>query len=446
MDNSYLINNMEQMLVDIYKIKDIEAIYYSDLISSVSQERRITIIPCLSIRYDGGKFLSLCSKDKYFDVFVKKVFAVYNLEKNRIVMDHELDPFSLHAHILIDDNAKVLLESGDLTKVNKSYAFYHGKKGYSESLLFLKDVFKMHLPLIEYHLKQLLSLYNISISFCSDELRGYRKNYTLDYKVDGLDDFLYLEIERMDNRELIVKIRSLNNHFKPLVLHTRFNNSNLTTSISSFDEKLYCVNKYSLSNENGVVNTYDVHQNNESIAYYNMLLDKVDNPYENLANIDQTSKLIWFKLPWNAFYGFSRQMSLISDNESIVNANNKYLSVGDNEFMIREYASHYYQRIKSMTTNATYVVMDEIGKTVRGIPLSHEDNIYLIETAFDHMLGSSGYYENNLDSRYFYHLVESDNGILGINSDNLVSISSEDDIIMPADLLIKDDVKRLLKR
>ncbi len=139
-------------------------------------------------------------------------------------------------------------------------------------------------------------------------------------------------------------------------------------------------------------------------------------------------------------------MSLISDNESIVNANNKYLSVGDNEFMIREYASHYYQRIKSMTTNATYVVMDEIGKTVRGIPLSHEDNIYLIETAFDHMLGSSGYYENNLDSRYFYHLVESDNGILGINSDNLVSISSEDDIIMPADLLIKDDVKRLLKR
>ena len=92
---------MDPTLVEIYNIRNIESIKLWDLVSNDEDNKR-TVIPAFMVIYDGGKQLNLCAKDKYFDVFVKKITEVYKDEKNNILEDALTDPFGLSRHIEID--------------------------------------------------------------------------------------------------------------------------------------------------------------------------------------------------------------------------------------------------------------------------------------------------------------------------------------------------------
>ena len=152
-----LIQEMDPMLIKIQEIKDIEEIRFSDLMPSTLGDK-ITVLPSLLVVYNGGKMLNLCSKDSYFDVLVRKVFQVYNREKDRVVSDPTYDPFGLKKKLLIDERTKAILETGSLTKVNEIYSFYDTKKSYDRTLIFQSDTLRMLLPIIKYHLKQKLMI------------------------------------------------------------------------------------------------------------------------------------------------------------------------------------------------------------------------------------------------------------------------------------------------
>ena len=70
------INKEDKTLIDIYNIKDIEVIHFQDLVPVNQNESKRKILPSLFIIYDGGKYMLLSEKDKYFDIFVKKVYQV----------------------------------------------------------------------------------------------------------------------------------------------------------------------------------------------------------------------------------------------------------------------------------------------------------------------------------------------------------------------------------
>ena len=190
-NNEMAIKVMDSLLIKIYGIKDIEEIHITDLVPS-SREGKLDVLPSLFIMYDGGKYLSLCSQDKYFDVFVRKVFQVYNLEKDRAIVDPRFNPFGTRTKIRIDDYSKSILESGELTLINEIYRFYDNKKSYENNLLFQEDEFRILLPIIKYHLKQLFDCTDRVITLDSNNINGYRSNYTLDYKIDGIDDLLLI--------------------------------------------------------------------------------------------------------------------------------------------------------------------------------------------------------------------------------------------------------------
>ena len=80
------VNKMDDILMQIYDIKNIEEVWIYDLSSSISVDNRLPIIPSLYVSYDGGKVINLCNKDKYFDVLFKKVREVYSVEKDRIIV------------------------------------------------------------------------------------------------------------------------------------------------------------------------------------------------------------------------------------------------------------------------------------------------------------------------------------------------------------------------
>ena len=90
--------------------------------------------------------------------------------------------------------------------------------------------------------------------------------------------------------------------------------------------------------------------------------------------------------------------------------------------------------------------MEELTKRTYGVLLDPKEGIYVIETYFANELRSNGYYDTYLDDRYFYHLAQNKNYLLGLNTSDLVSISSDNNIIRSADLLVMDDVKSLLRR
>ena len=78
------IDVMDQLLIDIYNIRNLEYVNFWDLHGT--SDSKILVIPAIMINYDGGKTLNLCAKDKYFDTFVRKVVEVYNDEKNILLL------------------------------------------------------------------------------------------------------------------------------------------------------------------------------------------------------------------------------------------------------------------------------------------------------------------------------------------------------------------------
>ena len=445
MDKGILINAMDPALVKIYQIKDIEEISFTDMAPS-TRGSKFTVMPNLLVTYDGGKYLSMCSQDKYFDIFVKKVFQVYNLEKNREIVDPTFDPFGNRTKLKIDERTKSILESGDLTKINEIYSFYDKKKSYNHSLIFQSDELKMLLPMVKYHLKQIFDCTDRVITLEDDAINGYRNNYSINYKLDGIDDMLIINFVSHNNNESCLYIRSRDNHFKPLEMVIRFNDTSIDVNTYFKDYALLSCNTYEVKRDNSIINTFRVSKDGQPIIYKNFALDRVDNPVPNVTGLDSKDDAVWYKLPWNAMYGANNRIEALSEVDEVVNVHNKYLAIVGNEFMGREYASQEYRRKKTFEANANRVVMEELTKRTYGVLLDPKEGIYVIETYFANELRSNGYYDTYLDDRYFYHLAQNKNYLLGLNTSDLVSISSDNNIIRSADLLVMDDVKSLLRR
>ena len=445
MDEGIMIQTMDPMLIKIYEIKDIEEICLSDFAPS-SQGSKINVLPNLYVRYDGGKYLSLCSQDKYFDVLVRKVFQVYNLEKDRVMIDPDFDPFGSRTKLKIDDRTKQILESGDLTNINEIYSFYDGKKSYHNNLLFQSDELKMMLPMIKYHLKQIFDCTDRVITLEDDYINGYRNNYSINYKIDGIDDTLIISFVRHNNNETALYIRSRDKRFKPLEMFIKFEDTSIEVDTYFKEYNLASSNTYEVKRDNSIINTFRVYKDNKPIIYTNFALEKVDNPVPNLASLDSRDDVTWYKLPWNAMYGANNHVEVLSEVDEIVNIHNKYLALVGNEFVGREYASKEYQRRKTFEANANRVVMDEVNKRIQGILLDREEGIYVIETYFANVIRSNGYYDTYLDDRYFYHLAQNKDFLTGLNRDDLISISQDNNIIRSADLLSLDDIRNLIRR
>ena len=435
-----VIDKMDKVLVDIYNIKDIEEIKYTDLVPFGSSSK-IILLPSIYVSYDGGKYLNLCSKDKYFDVFVKKVYEVYQKEKDRLFTDRRFSPFGLNSKIKIDDKTKSILESGSIFNISNVYDLYDNKKSYNNSLLFQIDELNMILPIIKYHIKSLFDKTNLVVNFDESLLNGYKNNYSLNYKVNGLDDLLLLNYEKSNNN-YYVKIKSRNNNFPIVVIKLQFDRDKILISSVIDHYNLVYTDLYQVE-ESHVNHMEKVYKDQEMILYNNKTLDRVDNNHSNLTLLDSNDdNLIFYKLPWDGYYGVSSNTNKLGELESVYSSHNKYLGIVDDNFMIREFLYVSYHRDKTLNTNAVDMVLDEACKCVTS--LKQDSDIYVIETSFLDTLKSSGYYDFNLEGKYFYHVLESDS-LDNIKKDNLVSINQDNDIICNADLLDNDTLRKVIR-
>jgi len=187
---------IDPSLVQIYNIRNLESVKVWDLVQNEIGKR--VIVPAIMIIYDGGKQLNLCAKDKYFDIYVKKVVEVYKDEKDNILEDNLTDPFRLKSRIDIDDNTKKIFESGNLEKINEIFHFYQGKEAYDESLMFQIDEVRPLIKLVQYHIRRLFDNTDRNISF-NDEFSGYRDNYLMSGQINGIESYFPFSYQNNDD-------------------------------------------------------------------------------------------------------------------------------------------------------------------------------------------------------------------------------------------------------
>ncbi len=430
---------MDPVLFDIYNIRNIESINLWDLHSST--DGKLLVLPALMVNYDGGKYLNLCVKDKFFVEYVRKVRQVYNDEKNNILEDSLTDPFKLRQSIRIDERTKKVLESEELEVISENYSFYEGKDSYDNSLLFQIDKVKMFMPLIKYHLCKLFGITDKVISF-DDEINGYRNNYAVFGKVNGVDTNITLMFNYIDDTICEVSITGLTKERVPVMMRVEFKKDSIDifTGINPFN--LFSSSSYMITD--GVVKEITtVKRNDVAIHYENRDLEETELEYDNVANLDCDTKLKWFKLPWGAYYGIDTKVIDVSEVEKIVEIQNMYLNVANNGFTRNEYYSKTYLRNRTVSVSSEEVVLDFSRQCMCGLLIDGLDGVYQIETKFI-TEGSNGYYEGKLKDRHFYHLVVS-NDVKGIKRENLVSVGRENNILGGVDLLNKTRVLSLVK-
>ncbi len=435
------INTMDPQLIAIHNIRNLEYIHFFDIHNK--SDSKMLVVPALMINYDGGQTINLCAKDKYFDTFVRKVVEVYNDEKDNIREDSLTDPFRLRASIQIDDRTKNVLSSGVLENINSIYSFYDGKESYDSSLLFQIDEVRSLMPIIEYHVKKIFGMTDVVISF-SDEVTGYRSFYSVNVKVNGIDRYLIISFNKVDSNVYDISIQGLLSNNVPFNMLIDFGKESLIVNTRMGDDLVSSESSYLVTNEN-VKEIHSVKKNGLPIGYENRDLSIVDNDISNITDIDSDTNLRWFRLPWGAMYGICNNIGEVSEFEKVIERHNMYVSTLDSSFMIREYFSKSYCRNKTTSVDALDVTLDEVRKSINLGCIDSIEGIYAMESTFSDKVQKSGYYDEHLGDRYFYHLVSSSDGLKGISREGLVPIGREDNILGGVDLLNKANVYRLVK-
>lgn len=430
---------MDKLLVDIYKIENIEYIKFFDIISGLS--RNLTLIPAVMIVSNNGKVFCLCERDKYFDIFVRKVVQVYNDEKNKSREDNLVDPFGFRKEIEIDDKTKKILENGELEKISDVYSFYADKDSYSNSLLFQKNEIEHLMKIICYQIKKFFGFTDVVVGL-SEIVNGYRDYYTIDAKVNGVEQIITLMFNKVDNNSYEVSIGGILSKNIPVLMSISFSEKgiNIATYIKEYD--YYCTSDYCFDNE-VAKEVYHVKKNGNVIIYENMDLPVSDNSFSNITDLDCKTDLSWYSLPWGGLIGIKKKDSIINEEEFIEEYYSMIVEVDNERFYKKEFYNKKFCRKDSPGVSKRELMLDKMEKNVYGL-LSGLDNLYIIETNFVND-GVLGYYGKYLSGKFFYHVVLSDSGVLGIISDNLVPIGKSDDFVTKADLMNNGRLLKLVK-
>ena len=420
MSKGIIINNQDDLLLEINLIKNIESIKIYDLTSYISNDTRTILLPAMIVSYDGGKYLNLSARDKYFDVFIKKVQSVYNEEKDRFTIDKKLNPFSTSS-IDIDENTKRILESGNLSITSN----YDEKKSYEYSLLYEIDELQTLIPIIKYHVKELFDKTNLKINFKSDEISGYKRYYTINAIVDGIEDKLIIELHKNLDNSYYVSIRSYNKKFPRVEEHINITPDLIMVNTHISESNIIYEKEYEFVNRPKI--THRLFKGEMLLDYAKENIEPTSNEFNNLVNLDNDFNGTWYRLPWNAYYGIEEKMETVAEDAKVVSRDSKYLCINGDSFIIHDDYNKKYFKEKKARVITNSMELDRIKRVIRGKKLY--DDIYLIEIYYD--------------DKYYYELINATT-LKEIAKEKMVYLSKDNDVIYSGDLYDSNNIKKLV--
>ncbi len=411
------IRKMDDMLLEINSIKNIRYIKIYDLLISRMSDN--LLLPAILINYDG-KTINLCSKDDYFDELINKVIEVYNDEKNKVYVDD----FGREKKIEIDDESKKILLSGNLTK-NSKYDLYKKKEKYDDNFIFQIDEVRLLIPIIKYQLELFVKLVDKVLILDSD-IYGYKDNYNMRCKINGLDSIIILNYIKIDNCNYRIDVRGL---LGKVISNTITINRDRIEIVSNVDNISYMNSLY--TNSKRFVS--QVRSDGRRIAYEDHYLSEVDNPISNLIDSDYT----FYALPWGGYLGSNITRTELDSNAHIYTNDLVYYLEYNDSFVLRNFYYKEYKKDKKDNTIVRNMLLDNLSKDIYGIKVS--DDVYLISTYFDQV----GFYKNIVSNKYFYHLVRARN-IEEIDRRNIIGIDKKE-FLDRTDVLDTERIGRVMK-
>lgn len=257
-----------------------------------------------------------------------------------------------------------------------------------------------------YHLEDFLTSFIVKSTFDTN-ISGYKDNYTLNAQIDGLEKYIGISFDEINENEYDFEISGIFDNLKTIKVKIKFDNDRITVSgrIDSSNVEF----KYTyLATLNNVKRILEVKKDNKTIYYKNDELEETIVPYPNLTSLDSTNNLKWYVLPWNAYYGIDNNVEKLSDSQRVVETHTMYFGLSSDNFIKKEEYSKRLIRTKNDSyINEESITLDEMGKSTICIKLYLNDNIYLIETSFSHKDNEKGFYSEMLSDNYFYHIASS---------------------------------------
>ena len=156
--------------------------------------------------------------------------------------------------------------------------------------------------------------------------------------------------------------------------------------------------------------------------------------HENLISITGDFNGVWYKLPWNAYFGISEEIDVISELEKVTKRESKYLSLCNDRFLLHEDSNKKCVRDRTIHSTGSVFELDRLKRVIKGKRLDEEN--YVIETVFSVNI-------NDTNKQYFYHIAKVDN-IDEITKDNLFSVSKDENVIYSGDLYDTSNIRKVL--
>ena len=420
----------DEKYLEIQQMKDLVSIDFQDLCLTSNHKTRI--IPGFLVFYGQGKQLFLTSQDPYFEEFVKRLREVYLEEKDNVIREG----FMGDEHIKISPFTEELLLYGNLDQVADWYQDYEKIEGYPESLLFEEDFVKSFFPIVEYHLRETLKMWNISI----DSIRlseGRNGIYYLSVDIDHTPKTIPLLFHKeQDNYSFMIGNvldktipLHMNIHFSKdgIQVHNSIEEYHYTDYTSyEFDSKYLQVEReVSLNGKTAHYSKNHIEKNNmetPSIVFF----DSIKTPME------------WYSLPWNSYLGREDYLLSITEKDQLLSRRFVYYTPTIEKVFVREKdTKRYYSKTPSGVISDS-ILLDSIDKTILGIK---DKDHCLLES---HFLGSGvkGFYQAHLADQYFYHISRA-NHFEDVSKENSFFITRQDGVLKNVDLL---DSKKYIKK
>ena len=437
---------MDKELIEINQIKNIEYIsFYDYTIPKIENDNgRAIIAPALMIK-SNGKVLNYSVVDKYFRQFVQKVISVYHQEAIKANQEGALP--SLLKRLSIDKRSEAVLDNASFLERNKITDFYQNKDSYDNSLIFQTDEIKSIMDIIRYAINEFSKYVNVNIKL-SNDYRGYRNNYVIDCEKNGIYTNLIIFYNKKNDNCYQISIGNIGEACQPYVIDINFLNESIQSDKKTntiVTNKLQIKGKYKdlifdhefEIGDTGATHLYEVTKAGEIVFYDVTELNKLDNPYENLVDLDYENDLTWYELPWKAYLGKKVSLSEIDDKTRIVTSQIMYLDIIDNNFYKREFYTKKLSRDAIEKQRPISLTIDNLRKITFGFRLG---NNYLIETNFRDGFGD-GAYNVDYNNRYFYHLSRVST-LSAIKRDKLLPIT-KNIIAIRDDLNVSENIKRI---
>lgn len=270
--------------ISIEGIQNIKMLHIYDLTGATGTYQKYGVTALL-VNYDDNKQLNFTENDHCFNIFVNKIFEVYNACENKDM-------------IIMDEMTRQILDAGELPYhelMLKKY--YEAPKNDSPLIVNASTLSRRFGPFVEYLITGLYKTMGTDVDII-DRQYGWRGAGNILLKVGKNNRRVVFKVFEINDSMVSIKTNGFLSDKGDLLINITLYNSEMTFSYSSASEKIEGCGSFDFRREN-LREMQEVKKNGEQIFYD---VNLYENPENNVGNLN-AAKAMQDGLGWLKYTG-----------------------------------------------------------------------------------------------------------------------------------------------